>query len=439
VRVSALAAALVAAALLPGERLGIGVLLVALLVATATVAAVRPGARAVGFGAAALALAAFAAVQDAGWVVALDLGAAWLLGSVAVTGPSIAAPLGPFLRLRELPAVIPPAPRGLVPAMRGAVLGGFLIVPFAALLLTADAAFAEVGRSIPLPTATSLPGRVLVFAGILVAAIGLGLAARRPVGAPAWGIARRLHPVEWAIPLVLLNLLFLAFVIVQLAVLFGGHDHVLETAGLTYAEYARNGFWQLLATGALTLGVVAAAASLADVPRRAHDLLLRLLLGALCALTVVVLISALHRLRLYEDAFGLTRLRLVAEASGLWLGAVFGLVLVAGFERRVRRHLPSLLVGGTAAALLAFSLLNPDGLVAHRNVEHWRETGRIDVSYLRSLSADAVPALAELPPRLRRQSLSLQLEALTRDEPWSSANLARRRARAILVSVGTGG
>jgi len=46
----------------------------------------------------------------------------------------------------------------------------------------------------------------------------------------------RLSLLEWLIPLSLLNALFAAFVIVQFAVLFGGHDHVLETAGLTYSE-----------------------------------------------------------------------------------------------------------------------------------------------------------------------------------------------------------
>ena len=60
---------------------------------------------------------------------------------------------------------------------------------------------------------------------------------------------RRLSRAEWVIPLALLDALFLAFVIVQLAVLFGGHDRVLRTTGLTYAEYARSGFWQLLAVG----------------------------------------------------------------------------------------------------------------------------------------------------------------------------------------------
>ena len=57
-------------------------------------------------------------------------------------------------------------------------------------------------------------------------------------------------------PLGVLDALFLAFVAVQATVLFGGHAHVLETEGLTYAEYARQGFWQLLWVSALTLLVL---------------------------------------------------------------------------------------------------------------------------------------------------------------------------------------
>ena len=59
-------------------------------------------------------------------------------------------------------------------------------------------------------------------------------------------------------PLGVLDALFLAFVAVQATVLFGGHRHVLETEGLTYAEYARQGFWQLLWVSALTLLVLSA-------------------------------------------------------------------------------------------------------------------------------------------------------------------------------------
>jgi hypothetical protein len=428
----ALAAAVTAAALLPGERLGLGVVLVAVLVAAAVAAARRPSPSALAFGALAVVLASFAAVLDAAWVVAVDLLAAWLTASVAVAGPRLAALFAPVARLGDAPSVAPRTPRGVAPAVRGALLGGFLVVPFAALFVAADAAFAELGGRIPSPALDSVPVRVFVFGLVLLAALGLALAARRP---PELATPRkwpRLAPVEWAIPLVLLVLLFVAFVVVQLTVLFGGHDHVLATAGLTYAEYAREGFWELLAAAGLTLLVVGAAALVADTPGRAQRLLLRVLLGSLCVLTLVVVASALHRLRLYEDAFGLTRLRLGAEASALWLGGAFALVLVAGMAERVRRRVPSLAVGGTAAALVAFSLANPDGLIARRNVEHWQEAGRIDVDYLSGLSADAVPELASLPEPLRTSALELLSEQLADDDPWSSANLGRSRARAAL-------
>jgi hypothetical protein len=432
-RVAALAAAVAAAALLPGEPLGVGVVLVAVLVAAAVAAAVeRPTVDAVLFGAAALALACVPAIRDAGWVVALDLTAAWLLASVAVTGPTVAAVFAPLGRLRGAPALAPPLPAHVAPGIRGALLGGLLTLPFGALFWSADAAFAELFRGIPFPSLHGLPGRGVAFVLVLLGALGLALAARRPLRLRPSLPRRKLGVWEWAIPLALLDALFLAFVVVQLTVLFGGRDHVLRTAGLTYAEYARQGFWQLLAVGALTLAVVGAADVVAHVSRPRDALLIRVLLGILCALAIVVVLSALHRLRLYEDAFGLTRLRLLAEASAIWLGGLFALLIAAGAFAHVLRRLPRLVVAGTAAALLAFSLANPDGLIAKRNVEHWRETGELDIPYLQTLSADAVPALAELPPGVRSWVLEPLAVELAADEPWSSANLSRHRARQVL-------
>ena len=54
----------------------------------------------------------------------------------------------------------------------------------------------------------------------------------------------------------------------------------------------------------------------------------------LCALTLVILASALKRLGLYEEAFGFTRLRLMAHGAILWLGGLFVLVAAAGALRR---------------------------------------------------------------------------------------------------------
>ncbi len=429
-RILALAAAVLAAATLPYATLGIGVPLVALLVAATVATAARRSLDTLLFGALALCLALVPAVLDAAWVVAIDLLAACVLAAIAVAGPRVWALAAPVRALDAIPELVPRTPSGSVATFRGLALGIALLLPFGGLFWSADAAFAELAGGVPTPSLA----RVVVFAIVLAGALGLALAATRVFPDPALPEPPTLGLAEWAIPLVLLDLLFLAFVSVQVTVLFGGHDHVLETAGLTYAEYAREGFWQLIAAAVLTLVVVGVATRVA----RGHERLLRLLLGTLCLLTLVVVASALHRLQLYEDAFGLTRPRLAAETFAWGLAVLFVLMVAAGAICVVRRELARLVLAGAALALIAFSVSNPDGRVAGRNVDRWQRSGDLDVAYVQGLSADAVPALAALPEPLRSEVLAPYEARLARDEPLTSANLARHRARALLASDASG-
>jgi hypothetical protein len=222
-----------------------------------------------------------------------------------------------------------------------------------------------------------------------------------------------------------MTLLFASFVSLQFGVLFGGHDRVLQTAGLTYAEYARSGFGQLVAVAILTLVVIAATVRLAETDDRRSERIQRSLLAALCLLTLVVLGSAFHRLSLYEDAFGFTRLRFAAQVIIWWLAAVFALVLATGVTRRART-LPRAVVVLTAIAVVGVGYLQPDAIIASRNVERFVTEGRIDVDYLAGLSADAVPALLELPLDVRGCVLR---HYLIQDDPDTLGSWNRPRAR----------
>jgi hypothetical protein len=434
VRLAALTAALVAAVFVPGGPPGIGVLVVALLVAVAARLGTGSSLDLLLFGAAAVALAGIAAVSDAGWVVKIDLCAAILLGTLAVGGARLLAPVAPLRALGSVPEIAPRPSAALVPVARGVGLVGIVTVPFAALLISADAAFAAVADDIPLPSMGTLPLRGVVFAGVLAGSLGLGLVRRERFAQLPLERPRLLRPIEWILPLAALVLLFVAFVAVQITVLFGGRDHVLRTTGLTYAEYARSGYWQLLATAVLTLAVIAAALQLADTPRRSHRVALRALLAALCCLTLVMLASALHRLDLYESAFGLTRLRITAEAFAWGLAGFFALIVVAGVLSIVRRNFARTAVAVAAVGLLAFSLANPDGTIARHNIDRWRDTGSLDVAYLRTLSADAAPAIAKLPPGLRDVALVPLADRLADGDGWGSLNLSRHRARDVLAA-----
>jgi hypothetical protein len=430
-RALALLAGLLAASVVPGAPPGIGVTVVALLVAATAATTARRSRELVLFGAPALVLSSFPALLDARWVVLVDLLAAWVFAALAVGGPRLVALLAPLTSIPQIAALLPESSSRAAPALRGLVIGTTLAIPFAALFLTADAAFASIADDTPRPDLESLAGRVLAFTAVLLGALGFALAARHRRSDRALERRSRLALLEWALPLGILDALFLAFVAVQVTVLFGGHDHVLRTSGLTYAEYARQGFWQLLAAAALTLVVVKGAAIFAGPRTRSERLLLRGLVALLCLLTIVVVASAIHRLRLYESAFGLTRPRLAAEAFALWLAGTFALLLLLGAVQRAGAF-PRAVLAWAAVALIGFSIANPDARIAERNVDRWRETGRIDLEYGSRLSADATPALSRLPAPLRDEALAEITEKLSREEPWSSANLSRRHARNLL-------
>ena len=320
----------------------------------------------------------------------------------------VAAVLGgasiPLAALRCLPWLR----RGLQPRAQGSAdhvlrvlrVGGLtalLLLVFGSLFAAADEAFAALIPDVSLDLGL-LPVRLIVLvmvAGVALSAAFLGDAPPRwDVLAPAR--ARPVRSAEWLVPIALLDALFVSFVTVQLTVLFGGHRHVLETSGLTYAEYARSGFGQLVVVTLLTLSVVAATVRWAPKETRQQRVVLRALLGLLCALCLVIVASALYRLHLYEEAFGFTRLRLFMNAFETWLGVLVVLVMVAGVRLRAT-WLARAVVATAAIGLLTLGALNPDAFVAERNLDRFQSTGKIDVVYLQQLSADAVPVVDRLP------------------------------------------
>jgi hypothetical protein len=445
---------------------GLGLFLVALAV-TGSVAAARPrriSTEVVLYAALGLALAAMTMIRAAEWVVAVDALYALGLACLVVVGGSTWTQVirAPLMVAARVPAAVPflwraarPEPRRqgrLTPVLRGTAIGVVLLGVFGGLFASADRAFAHIVAQILLPDwdVGLVPFRIVVFGVVAVITASYAAAGPRfaalgtPLGISLWNavfederrVPRRLGRTEWTMALGLLDILFAGFVVLQITVLFGGHDHVLRTAGLTYAEYARQGFFQLLAVGILTLAVVAGAVRWAARNGSRDSVLLRILLGVLCSLTLVILASALRRLGLYEDAFGFTQARLTAHAVIWWLGGILLLVMAAGVRMR-GWWLPRAVVAVTAGALLVFSAADPDGLVASRNVDRFRETGRIDVGYLSGLSADAFPALAELPSGLRSCVLGMSpsTRELRASEPWYAWNLGRERARRVLAAA----
>ncbi len=406
---------------------------------------------------AALALIAVGALRAAEWLFVLCVLSAIVATAMALAGGrslrglflgAVAVPLAVFRALpwttRGLQAARGGSGSSVVRTAAAALVGLALLVVFGALFAAADAAFADVLDNI-LPT---IDAAAVVRWPFLFVVLGLGtlgacfLALAPPAfdaGAPP---RRSLRRIEWALPVGLLVVLFAGFVAVQITVLFGGRDHVLRTAGLTYAEYARSGFGQLLTVTVLTLVVITVVAAKASRQAVVDRIWLRALLGGLAAFSLVIVASALTRMWAYENAYGFTQLRLLVSACELWLGVVFLLVIVAGVTGgmsaepgRRANWLPGAVLGTGIAALIALAALNPDRFIADQNVTRYQETGRIDLEYLSSISADAVPALYRLPAELHPCVLDHIARDLTAEGPdsWNEWNLGRTEARRLLA------
>jgi Domain of unknown function (DUF4173) len=304
----------------------------------------------------------------------------------------------PLVRVRARLGLVAPLVRGLLIAAPIAIL-------LAGLLAAADPVFASF-FNLNVDVAQLILDVTYIAAGSLVAAGLLRLAAAEPVArvdGPKW----RLGSIEGLVVLAVLDAIFGAFAVAQAIAATGAAGDTLRSAGVTYADYARSGFFQLLWVAGITAVILILFSRITGLTERTTKRAFDVLAQIAIALTLLIVVVAFQRLSLYEDAYGFTMLRLYSHIFAVWIALVFLLLAadMAGLFRRRRW-----LVGATSisamAVLLALNVLNPEAIVVALNVDHAQSTHKIDAQYFAELSSDATPALladrARLDPSLNR-------------------------------------
>ncbi len=220
--------------------------------------------------------------------------------------------------------------------------------------------------------------------------------------------------IESGIILSLVDVLFGAFVLIQFAYFFGG-EATIEARGLSFSQYARSGFFELVAVSILTLGLVLFLDYSTLRGERREQRIFRGLAVLIVALTGVMLVSAAQRMYLYEQEFGFTHLRVYTHVFMLWLGVLFIAFLLSLF--RVKRHVFSLgVLLVTTGYLLMLNGMNVDLYIAQRNIDRYSEGEALDLGFLSMLSVDALPVILPL-----HESLAGRPEA----QEWTGQWLAK--------------
>ena len=298
---------------------------------------------------------------------------------------------------------------------RGFVIATPLVVVFGALFMSADAVFADLVLNIVSFDVELIASHLFLFSmfawlttGYLCGFLSgteltpleslwrdgaqLGLVPKRPT----------LGITEVATVVAALDLLFLVFVVVQFRYLFGGDALVQVTPDLTYAEYARRGFFELVFAVFLVVPVLLAADWLLARRHQRDTLVFRALAGVQIGLVLAITASALHRLRLYHATYGLTESRFYAMVLLIWIGVMLLWLAATVLRGRRDRFAFGALASGLSTIALLF-VINPDAIIARTNVARMASADasvRFDVAYATSLSADAVPVLIDALPAL---------------------------------------
>jgi hypothetical protein len=431
------------------------------LLALAAVSLVRIAGRSMpdearGWLSAAVCFAAGLAWRDSPTLQFLDfLATLWALGMTAITLSDARAALA-ATRLRDtlwawariarevLVGALPLALRELFratardavsrrgwPIVRASVIAVVLLLVFGSLLREADPIFASL-IALPELDLGLMLSHVLVTGFFAWVVAGWARGALLD-GAPTWRAPDRLPftigMLDITVALVTLNVLFALFIGAQLGWFFGGEQFLRERTGLTAAAYARQGFFQMTAVVALVVPLLVATRAVLqpgrEVARRHTALSLPLI-----ALLGAIIVSAMLRMRMYVQYYGLTTDRFYPLVFMGWLALVLLWLAVTVLRDRGGRFVAGVIVSG----LVVLALLNvaaPDAIVARVNIAR---AGRLvpgdrpglDVAHLASLSGEAatLAVQATLAPPLGAEGSALRH---TEDEQRC---VAARRLRA---------
>ncbi|KQL46094.1 hypothetical protein AN963_13945 [Brevibacillus choshinensis] len=234
--------------------------------------------------------------------------------------------------------------------------------------------------------------------------------------------------------LTIINVVYIVFTVIQISYLFGGAQAILPE-DMTYAEYAKKGFNELVTVTIINFILLVSFMYLASRAQKLIYRIVQVMLSLLTVCTSCMLISAYFRLSLYEEAYGYTHTRFLAHAFMIFLLVLF----VIAFLKIWRNGFSLMKYYGVAGivAYVVLNYINVDVLIAKNNIQRYHDTGRIDMEYLAELSYDAIPVIMTLKndkavASTLQYNLQEKAEDLQEERSWQSFNVARYVAKSYL-------
>lgn len=240
-----------------------------------------------------------------------------------------------------------------------------------------------------------------------------------------------------------INTLYLVFALIQFTYLISAWQAQLPD-GMTYAEYARSGFFELLAVSLINLLILLLVIRRFDRKGKS-GVVLRIMILLLLAGSFVQWFSAIFRMRLYVQTYSLTQLRFYSTALMMLIFTWLLMLLAAEWIQRIK--LSKWFISSALIALLLINAVNPDARIAQYNVQKYLTQGSgqpkaLDFHYLSELSDDALPQIIPLldanESSIRQQAKELfdvrreKIQYRQDHSAWQSWTISQYRAAKLL-------
>ena len=247
-----------------------------------------------------------------------------------------------------------------------------------------------------------------------------------------------LDPIIVLTILVSVNFIYVVFTVIQFRYLFGSVSSLLPE-GVSYAEYARQGFFELILVTLINVSILTGVINLTKTENPISNIILKIMNSCLVACTMIMLLSAHFRMSLYEQEYGYTYLRVFTHAFMIFIFAILIATLIKVWKENI--YLLKSYIVIAIIACLAINYFNVDAFIAKNNIRRYEKdkTKAIDTYYLSNLSNDAVPYMIKFLDNKNEEVaseikyvLKNRKSGLKSKRSWQSFNLSDYRAKKIL-------
>lgn len=281
----------------------------------------------------------------------------------------------------------------ILAVLLGLAIAILLLAVILPLLLSSDLVFAEIFgqilKYINIPTVIGVG--VIGLIGVLSCYAFFAALAEYNFPEPKEKKLKTFNPIIGITFNAILTLIYFMYSMIQIVYVFVGLQRGLPE-GVTYAQYAHTGFYQLLAVGIINFILVMVCMYVFD-----NNLVLKILLTMISGCTFIMMISAVYRMLMYVGEYNLTFLRVLV----LWFLVVLVMIMSGVIVSMYRKTFPlfKFIVGVVACMYIALSLSRPDAWIAAYDIQRGNGINTNDVSYMMNrLSKDAAVQLAKVDP-----------------------------------------